>query len=71
MQLWIVGLIGKMVSVCSTELSCGLQGRVISESLYKEGDVIIGGLFPVHNEAPVPDHAFTQIQHGSRCQGCA
>lgn len=69
MWLWVVGFIVEMVSVCSAGLSCGLQGRFVSESLYKEGDIIIGGLFPVHVEAPEPYHAFTQIQHLSRCQG--
>jgi len=77
MWLWLVGFIVEMVRVCGAglsdhmtdRLSCGLQGRYFSESLYKEGDVIIGGLFPVHNEAPAPDHAFTEMQHGARCQG--
>ncbi|XP_056092314.1 extracellular calcium-sensing receptor-like [Rhinichthys klamathensis goyatoka] len=69
MWLWLVGFIVEMVRVCGVGLSCGLQGRYFSESLYKEGDVIIGGLFPVHNEAPAPNHAFTEMQHGARCQG--
>ncbi|XP_051952887.1 extracellular calcium-sensing receptor-like [Xyrauchen texanus] len=69
MWLWMVGFIAETVRVLSSGLSCGLRGRSVSESLYKEGDVIIGGLFPVHTEAPVPEHAFTQIQHGARCQG--
>ncbi|KAI2653715.1 Extracellular calcium-sensing receptor [Labeo rohita] len=67
--LWVVRFIVEMVRVCGAGLSCSLQGRSVSESLYKEGDVIIGGLFPVHVEAPLPDRAFTQIQHGARCQG--
>uniref|UniRef100_A0A672P7A8 Extracellular calcium-sensing receptor-like n=1 Tax=Sinocyclocheilus grahami TaxID=75366 RepID=A0A672P7A8_SINGR len=69
MWLWVMVFIVEMVSVCGAGLSCGLQGRSVSESLYKEGDVIIGGLFPVHVEAREPDHAFTHTQHGSRCQG--
>ncbi|XP_052438188.1 extracellular calcium-sensing receptor-like [Carassius gibelio] len=69
MWLWVVGFIVEMVSVFGARFSCSLQGRFISESLYKEGDVIIGGLFPVHVEAPQPYHAFTQLQHLSRCQG--
>uniref|UniRef100_A0A672P0K7 Extracellular calcium-sensing receptor-like n=1 Tax=Sinocyclocheilus grahami TaxID=75366 RepID=A0A672P0K7_SINGR len=69
MWLWVMGFIVEMVSVCGAGLSCGLQARFVSESLYKEGDVIIGGLFPVHVEAPEPYHAFTQIKHISRCQG--
>uniref|UniRef100_A0A8C2H1X2 G-protein coupled receptors family 3 profile domain-containing protein n=1 Tax=Cyprinus carpio TaxID=7962 RepID=A0A8C2H1X2_CYPCA len=69
MWLWVMGFIVEMVSVCGAGLSCGLQARFVSESLYKEGDVIIGGLFPVHVEAPEPYHAFTQIKQISRCQG--
>uniref|UniRef100_A0A8C1VJM1 G-protein coupled receptors family 3 profile domain-containing protein n=1 Tax=Cyprinus carpio TaxID=7962 RepID=A0A8C1VJM1_CYPCA len=69
MWFWVGVFIVEMARVRGTGLSCGLQGRSVSESLYKEGDVIIGGLFPVHVEAPEPDHAFTHIQHGSRCQG--
>uniref|UniRef100_A0A673N138 Extracellular calcium-sensing receptor-like n=1 Tax=Sinocyclocheilus rhinocerous TaxID=307959 RepID=A0A673N138_9TELE len=69
MWLWVMVFIVEMVTVCGAGLSCGLQGRSVSESLYKEGDVIIGGLFPVHVEAREPDHAFTHTQHGSRCQG--
>ncbi|XP_056622664.1 extracellular calcium-sensing receptor-like [Triplophysa dalaica] len=57
-----------MVSVCGAGLSCGLWGRSLSESLYKEGDVIIGGLFPVHFEAPEPEHDFKRLQKGSQCQ---
>lgn len=59
--LWVVGFIVEMVSVVGACLFCSLQGRFISEGLYKEGGVIIGGLFPVHVEAPEPYHAFTQI----------
>ncbi len=69
MWLWVVGFIAEMVSVRGACLSCSLQGRFVSERLYKGGDVIIGGLFPVHVEAPEPYHAFTQIKHISRCQG--
>ncbi|KAL7870357.1 hypothetical protein SRHO_G00078540 [Serrasalmus rhombeus] len=65
--LWILGLLAGPVWVRSLGLSCTLQSRSISGSLYKEGDVIIGGLFPVHSIAPAPDYAFTQRQTG-RCQ---
>ncbi len=69
MWLWVVAFIVEMARVCGAGLSCSLLGRSVSESLYKEGYAIIGGLFPVHVKAPEPDHAFTHIQHGSRCQG--
>ncbi|XP_026783411.3 extracellular calcium-sensing receptor [Pangasianodon hypophthalmus] len=40
----------------------------MSRSLYKEGDVIIGGLFPIYVEAPEPDQMFIQRVQGSHCQ---
>ncbi|NP_001038510.1 olfactory receptor CS1 [Danio rerio] len=58
-----------MVRVCNANPTCSLKKSFVSESLYKDGDVIIGGLFPVHVQSPVPDPAFTQQQHGSNCQG--
>ncbi|KAA0714809.1 Extracellular calcium-sensing receptor [Triplophysa tibetana] len=66
--LWVVGLVVEMVRVCGAGLSCGLWGRSVSESLYKEGDVIIGGLFPVHFEAPEPEYDFIRLQKGAQCQ---
>ncbi|XP_056622663.1 extracellular calcium-sensing receptor-like [Triplophysa dalaica] len=57
-----------MVSVCGAGLSCGLWGTSVSESLYKEGDVIIGGLFPVHLEAPETEHDFIRFQRGEHCK---
>ncbi|XP_062860449.1 extracellular calcium-sensing receptor-like [Trichomycterus rosablanca] len=44
-----------------------LEGQFHLTSLYKEGDVIIGGLFPVHFDAPEPDHTFTQKVQSGRC----
>ncbi|XP_017570943.1 extracellular calcium-sensing receptor-like [Pygocentrus nattereri] len=66
--LWALGLLAGPVWVRSLGLSCALQSRPISGSLYKEGDVIIGGLFPVHIEAPEPDHTFTQRVQDGRCR---
>ncbi|XP_036441191.1 extracellular calcium-sensing receptor-like [Colossoma macropomum] len=66
--LWTLGLLAGPVWVHSLGLSCALQSRSISGSLYKEGDVIIGGLFPVHFEGPEPDHTFTQRVQAGRCQ---
>ncbi|KAL6479405.1 hypothetical protein MHYP_G00128380 [Metynnis hypsauchen] len=66
--LWALGLLAGPVWVRSLVLSCALQSRSISGSLYKEGDVIIGGLFPVHIEAPEPDHTFTQRVQDGRCR---
>ncbi|GAA6092976.1 extracellular calcium-sensing receptor-like [Tachysurus ichikawai] len=65
--LWALGLLTGPVWVNSVGLICTLQSRPISGSLYKEGNVIIGGLFPVHFHAPDPDQMFTQRVQGARC----
>ncbi|TRY96323.1 hypothetical protein DNTS_021824, partial [Danionella cerebrum] len=72
--IFILGLLGFMfekvsVRVHSAELSCDMQGKFVTEALFKEGDVVIGGLFPVHIESPEPDHAFTKTQQDYLCQG--
>ncbi|KAI4876842.1 hypothetical protein NFI96_016974 [Prochilodus magdalenae] len=66
--VWMLGLLAGPVWVRSLGLSCALQSRFTSGSLYKEGDVIIGGLFPVHFGGPEPDHTFTQRVQSGRCQ---
>lgn len=67
--LWALALMTGPVWVHSVRLLCTLQTRPISGTLYKEGDVIIGGLFPVHFNAPEPDQMFTQRLQGARCRG--
>ncbi|KAK3570689.1 hypothetical protein QTP86_025030, partial [Hemibagrus guttatus] len=67
--LWALGLMTGPVWVHSVGLVCTLQTRPISGSLYKEGHVIIGGLFPVHFGAPEPDQMFTQRVQEAHCQG--
>ncbi|XP_053479663.1 extracellular calcium-sensing receptor-like [Ictalurus furcatus] len=66
--LWALGFLIWPIWVNSVGLSCTLQTRPISRSLYKKGDVIIGGLFPIYVEAPEPDHMFIQRVQGSHCQ---
>ncbi|KAM9481417.1 extracellular calcium-sensing receptor-like [Clarias gariepinus] len=66
--LWAVGFLIWPIWVDSVGLSCTLQTRPISRSLYKEGDVIIGGLFPIYVQAPEPDHMFIQRVEESPCQ---
>ncbi|TSK38414.1 Extracellular calcium-sensing receptor [Bagarius yarrelli] len=65
--LWALGFLSWPVWVHSVG-PCTLQTRPISGSLYKKGDVIIGGLFPIYVEAPKPDYMFTQRTQGSQCQ---
>ncbi|XP_053356606.1 extracellular calcium-sensing receptor-like [Clarias gariepinus] len=67
--LWALGLLTGPIWIHSVGLFCTLQTRSISGSLYKEGDVIIGGLFPVHFNAPEPDQIFTQRVQGVQCRG--
>uniref|UniRef100_W5LLM5 G-protein coupled receptors family 3 profile domain-containing protein n=1 Tax=Astyanax mexicanus TaxID=7994 RepID=W5LLM5_ASTMX len=62
--LWVLGLLAWPVWVCSLRMPCTLQSRSTTGKLYKEGDVILGGLFPVHWEAPAPDLTFTQRKEG-------
>uniref|UniRef100_A0A8B9GWY2 G-protein coupled receptors family 3 profile domain-containing protein n=1 Tax=Astyanax mexicanus TaxID=7994 RepID=A0A8B9GWY2_ASTMX len=67
--LWAIGFLVGPVWVHSLGLSCTqLQSRCISGSLYKDGDVIIGGLFPVHFKGPVPDRKFTERVPAGLCQ---
>lgn len=66
--LWTLGLLAWLVWLRSLGLSCTLMSRSVSGNLYKQGDVIIGGLFPVHIEAPEPDHSFTQTVQAGHCQ---
>ncbi|KAG9273380.1 extracellular calcium-sensing receptor-like [Astyanax mexicanus] len=67
--LWTIGFLVGPVWVHSLGLSCAqLQSRSVSGSLYKEGDVIIGGLFAVNFKAPEPDHKFTERVPAGHCQ---
>uniref|UniRef100_A0A8B9GN24 G-protein coupled receptors family 3 profile domain-containing protein n=1 Tax=Astyanax mexicanus TaxID=7994 RepID=A0A8B9GN24_ASTMX len=50
-------------------LSCSLQSRSVSGSLYKEGDVIIGGLFAIHAKVPEPDYIFREKVPAGHCYG--
>lgn len=68
LELWALGLFYMPVCVSSARSSCTLQTTPVSGSLYQEGDVIVGGLFPVYVSAPEPDHTFTRRVDGGRCQ---
>ncbi|XP_076850864.1 extracellular calcium-sensing receptor-like isoform X3 [Brachyhypopomus gauderio] len=67
--LWALEFLTVMVWVNYVGPSCTLQSRSNSGTLYKEGDVIIGGLFPVHFNAPEPDHSFIHRAERGHCQG--
>ncbi|XP_045076909.1 extracellular calcium-sensing receptor-like [Coregonus clupeaformis] len=47
--------------------ACRLMAKPISGSVYRAGDVVIGGLFPVHVEAPLPEQEFRSIEGNATC----
>ncbi|CAB1349313.1 unnamed protein product, partial [Coregonus sp. 'balchen'] len=47
--------------------ACRLMAKPISGSVYQAGDVVIGGLFPVHVEAPLPEQEFRSIEGNATC----
>ncbi|XP_052324492.1 extracellular calcium-sensing receptor-like [Oncorhynchus keta] len=49
------------------EGACRLIAKPISGSVYRAGDVVIGGLFPIHVEAPLPEQEFRSIKENYTC----
>ncbi|XP_017570934.2 extracellular calcium-sensing receptor [Pygocentrus nattereri] len=49
--------------------SCRRLGEFVPQVLEVDGDVILGGLFPLHYMAPEPDHTFTDRAKFKRCSG--
>ncbi|KAM9441650.1 extracellular calcium-sensing receptor-like [Salvelinus alpinus] len=49
------------------EGDCRLEAKPVSGSVYRAGDVVIGGLFPIHVEAPLPEQEFRNIKGNSTC----
>ena len=49
------------------EGACRLIAKPVSGSVYQAGDVVIGGLFPIHVEAPLPEQEFRSIKGNSTC----
>lgn len=49
------------------EGACRLVAKPVSGSVYRAGDVVIGGLFPIHVEAPLPEQEFRSIKGYSTC----
>ncbi|XP_061072500.1 extracellular calcium-sensing receptor-like [Conger conger] len=64
--LWVSLVLGAVCGTASS--SCRLLDSQISQSVYKEGDVIIGGLFAIHLQAPEPNLDFTQRAAPLQCQ---
>ncbi|XP_013771507.1 extracellular calcium-sensing receptor-like [Pundamilia nyererei] len=49
--------------------SCQLQGQFNLNRMQKSGDVILGGLFPVHFFSSIPDLSFTSQPQQPSCHG--
>ncbi|KAM3875162.1 extracellular calcium-sensing receptor-like [Diretmus argenteus] len=47
---------------------CQLMVKSISGNVYQAGDVVIGGLFPVHMEAPHPEMEFKRKKVNDSCK---
>lgn len=48
---------------------CWIMGEFDSHVLEMDGDVILGGLFPLHYVASKPDQVFTDQPQVQRCSG--
>ncbi|KAK2847339.1 hypothetical protein Q5P01_010338 [Channa striata] len=48
--------------------SCQLMVKSIPDSVYQAGDVVIGGLFPVHVKAPQPDWEYRREKVNASCE---
>ncbi|KAJ3591265.1 hypothetical protein NHX12_009211 [Muraenolepis orangiensis] len=46
---------------------CQLMAGPVSGSVYQKGDIVIGGLFPVHMKAPPPETEFQDIRVNATC----
>uniref|UniRef100_A0A3Q4I0I3 Olfactory receptor C family, r1 n=1 Tax=Neolamprologus brichardi TaxID=32507 RepID=A0A3Q4I0I3_NEOBR len=55
--------------LCDQMLTCSRWGTPSSQGLFQDGDVIIGGLFPLHYQPPVIDHDFTKLPRYNPCTG--
>ncbi|KAJ8367803.1 hypothetical protein SKAU_G00078310 [Synaphobranchus kaupii] len=66
--LWLCVLLvpGAVCGIAGS--SCRLMETLVSQTVYKEGDVIIGGVFPIHLKPPEPNLDFTQRSAPSGCQ---
>ncbi|KAJ8367799.1 hypothetical protein SKAU_G00078270 [Synaphobranchus kaupii] len=67
--LWLCVLLvlGAVCGIAGS--SCRLLDTRISQRVYKEGDVVIGGMFPIHSKPPKPKLDFTQRPELLQCRG--
>ncbi|MCI4378953.1 hypothetical protein PGIGA_G00222220 [Pangasianodon gigas] len=62
-------LLWPKVQSSESSSGCWRMGEFDPNVLEMDGDVILGGLFPLHYIAPKPDHVFTERPQVQRCSG--
>ncbi|MBN3308585.1 CASR protein, partial [Amia calva] len=51
------------------ESTCKLHGKLGLKRLYRNGDITVGGLFPIHTRVAVPDESFKNKPELYKCEG--
>ena len=65
--LWLLAFLPRLVLGLSGGGACQLLAKPVSGSVYRAGDVVIGGLFPIHVEAPESELEFSNKQSNANC----
>ncbi|XP_073342381.1 extracellular calcium-sensing receptor-like [Pagrus major] len=73
-SLLLVGLVGRQLGLrvglqVVQTVTCSQWGTPSNQGLFRDGDVVIGGLFSLHYHPPAIDHDFTQLPHYKPCTG--
>ncbi|CAJ1065283.1 uncharacterized protein LOC117773092 [Xyrichtys novacula] len=72
--LLLVGLLGGQLGLrvgfqVVQTLTCSRRDTLSSQSIFQDGDVVIGGLFPLHLLLPAIENDFTQLPVYPSCTG--
>ncbi|XP_067103103.1 extracellular calcium-sensing receptor-like [Osmerus mordax] len=65
--LWLLACLPGLVLGLAGGGACRLLAKPVSGSVYRAGDVVIGGLFPIHVEAPEPELEFRSQRSNTNC----
>ncbi|KAJ7995399.1 hypothetical protein DPEC_G00244160 [Dallia pectoralis] len=67
--LWCISVPGSVWGLAADNGrgTCQMMGKPVSGSIYQAGDVVIGGLFPIHVGAPLPEQEFKSIEANATC----
>ncbi|XP_047450690.1 extracellular calcium-sensing receptor [Mugil cephalus] len=73
-SLLLVGLVGRQLGLrvglqCVQAEACSRWSTPSNQGLFKDGDVVIGGLFSLHHQTPALDYDFTQLPQHKPCTG--